>query len=254
MFAMPRLKSFIKKLYKILIYSGGVIMCEQRTLEWWAARLGNITGSQISDIMPDPKKGILSQTALSYMNMIIAERLTSIPKLIYSKSIEHGILNEPIARRFYEQKTGKAVIGCGSIRNAEFIDVSGSPDGLIGDDGIIEIKCPNSHTHINTLLTNEIDNDYIYQIQFSLWNLNRKYCDFISFDPRVDDDNLKIKIIRIERDEITIQKIVKKIKIFREVLNQKMIQLTGSEEWEIDEGKLETFLIENGQIHVNLII
>jgi len=229
-------------------------MCQQRTLEWFANRLGKVTASKVSAILTNSRKsGELSQTAKTYMLEIISERLTGIPKLIGKNiAIEHGVLYEPEAIKTYEYVTKTKVNLVGSIDNPTFKYTSGSPDGLVDYDGIIEVKCPNTANHINTVLTDNIKKEYIAQCQFNLWNTGRSWCDFISYDPRIANSEIKIHIIRIERNDAYIKNMIAKLTEFHTIMNKMMIDITGKESFEIDKEKLEMFLLENNEIEVDL--
>jgi len=101
-----------------------------------------------------------------------------------------------------------------------------SPDGLVGDDGMVEIKCPNTATHIETLLTNKIDEKYIYQMQWQMACTGRQWCDFVSFDPRMDEA-LQLKIISVARDNALIAEIEAEVQKFLVKLDEKVSQLNA---------------------------
>ena len=148
------------------------------------------------------------------MELIIA-RLTGMMLLdnFTSPAMQWGIETEPEARKQYESETLNIVEECGFIPLTD--DVGCSPDGLIGEDGLLEIKCPNSATHIETLITGKVDRKYFLQIQFQLWVTGRKWCDFVSYDPRWPVE-LRLYIQRIGRDEEMIAEIKKEVDLFLE--------------------------------------
>lgn len=182
----------------------------QRTDDWFNQRLGFATASKISDVMAKGH-GI---TRKKYMTELLLERLTGVKTERYkSSSMEHGTELEAEARLAYEVHTFNIVTECGFFKHPEIENTGASPDGLIFDDGLIEIKCPDTSTHLDTLLTGVIDRKYILQMQWQMECTGRKYCDFISYDNRMPV-NLRLFIKRIERDEKMIDEIRKEVEIF----------------------------------------
>ncbi len=172
-------------------------MSEQGTSEWLSERAGKVTASMFTNIMMKPSTAGYQ----SYQGQLIAEQLTGIPHEGYTNSyMAWGTETEPQARAMYELETGNTVDEVGFI-NHPFIKNSGaSPDGLIGDDGLVEIKCPATHTHIKTLTGAPIDKKYIMQMQWQMTCTGAKWCDFVSFDPRISE-SMRIHITRVERDD-----------------------------------------------------
>ena len=167
--------------------------------EWKAERIGKITASRVKDIKAKPKKG---QALNATMLKLLTERLTGEIEDVYvNQAMQWGVDHEPDAIASYENVTGRFVVGCGLIPHPAIPMSGASPDGLIGDDGLIEVKCPNTTTHINTLLTNQVPDEYLPQITWQLACTGRKWCDFVSFDPRLDE-NLQTVIIRINADDV----------------------------------------------------
>lgn len=153
---------------------------EQRTEEWFSARLGKVTASRISDVMMKP-------TAAGYQNyraQLVCERLTGEPTIGFtSAAMQHGTDTEPRARAFYELEMGVTVEEVGFINHPELTMAGASPDGLVGADALVEIKCPQPATHIKTLTDATIDRKYILQMQWQLACTGRQWCDFVSFCP-----------------------------------------------------------------------
>lgn len=195
----------------------------QNTPEWYNARLFHFTSSELYKLMTEPRSaadkaaGKLSATAEGYVFDKVAEYLTNGVCLDYkerfSKDIDWGNTYEEVARNVYEQRTGMTVELCGFVPYND--DFGGSPDGLVGDDGIIEIKCPyNSSVHAAYLLMMTAEDlqrvrpEYYAQIQGNLLVTDRKWADFVSFDPRVQNDAFALKVLRVERDEDFIAKAV----------------------------------------------
>lgn len=176
-----------------------VVYCEQGTPEWHALRCGRITASRFADVL---SKGAGRRT---YMLKTAAERLTGIVEEGYSNAaMEWGVEHEPQARAMYELVTDCEVEEVGFIIHSGYIGVS--PDGLVGDVGLIEIKCPNTSTHLDTIDRGKVPAKYIKQIQGQLWVSGRAWCDFISFDPRIKGDG-SLFIKRVHRDEKLIAEI-----------------------------------------------
>jgi putative phage-type endonuclease len=169
---------------------------EQRTDDWFTARLGKVTASRISDVVAKTKSGV-SASRGNYMAQLIVERMTNKPTESYSNSaMQWGTDTEPLARAAYEMVTDTMVEEVGFVPHPDLEMCGASPDGLVGDDGLIEIKCPNTATHIEFLISGDIDNKYCLQMQWQMACTGRKWCDFVSFDPRMPEA-LQIKITRV---------------------------------------------------------
>lgn len=189
--------------------------------KWRKARLGMITGSEFGKLVvrsKDKKGYVLSkgETATKLIYRIAWERLLSTGNIsnglgrlnFSSQSVEHGHEYEAEAIQKYIEKTGNDV-----DYHQEFIThgkyIGGTPDGYIGKDGLIEIKCPwDGGNHIRGILTGEIYNqEYIYQVQGYLWLTKRKWCDFVTYDPDLSEP-YQLNIIRVYRDEDIISGII----------------------------------------------
>ena len=197
---------------------------EQRTDEWFQARLGKVTGSRVSDVMSKTKSGY-SATRANYMAQLICERLTGVKAESFtSAAMEWGVENEPFAVAAYEAKFGVFVEPVGFIEHPTIALAGASPDGFCSPDGLIEIKCPNSATHIDTLLNQDVDGKYIKQMQWQMACTGRQWCDFVSFDPRLPD-NLQLFVKRIPRDEAAIEAMEMEVTKFLSELATKVQQL-----------------------------
>jgi putative phage-type endonuclease len=185
---------------------------EQQSPEWRQARVGMVTGSRFADVLDKLKNGTPGAKRKNYMYEVVAERLTGKPAEHYvNAAMEHGTLTEPLARAAYEAHTGAIVEETGLLHHKTLAWVGGSVDGLVGDDGIIECKCPTTQTHIKTLLAQECE--HVPQIQGYLWITGRQFCDFVSFDNRLPAP-LDIYVQRIERDEGYIVMLEAEIRVF----------------------------------------
>lgn len=159
-------------------------MIQQGTEEWLRARCGNITCSRFADVMSNGRGNAPSKTAQTYQDELLAEILTGKPaREVKTFAMEWGTTHEPIARELYEQRTGNKVTDGGIIKHAGH-RITGSPDGLVGDDGSIEIKCPYTITpHMRVVESLQIPDEHWEQVQGYLWITGREWCDFISYHP-----------------------------------------------------------------------
>lgn len=197
---------------------------EQGTPEWFAQRCGKATASRISDIVAKTKTGYSASRA-NYMAQLVVERMTQTVGESYSNTaMEWGTENEPFARAAYEAKTGNLVDQVGSIDHPTIPMSSASPDGLIGEDGCLEIKCPNTSTHIDTLLGAEPVKKYYDQVQWQMRCTDRKWCDFVSYDPRMPA-HLQLFVKRIERNDIYIAELENEVVQFLSEVDDKVKKL-----------------------------
>lgn len=196
---------------------------EQRSPEWYAARLGKVTGSQVSSVLA--KKD--SATRANYLSELVVERLTGQQQEFYmNEAMQHGVDTEPEARMAYESAKNVLVDELGFCDHSIIANFGVSPDGLVGEDGLIEIKCPNSKTHIDTLLSKKAPNKYIPQMMAQMACTGRKWCDFVSFDPRLPED-LQLFVVRIDRDDQYIANLEKEVSAFLAEVDETVIKLKG---------------------------
>ena len=180
-----------------------IIECEQGSIQWLELRLGKITASRVKDVMVKGRKkeDVFGKTAISYMHELVAETLTGESIFIDTIATKHGHEFEPDARAKYEIKTGFKVTEVGFGIHEKFPSVGMSPDGLVGDDGLIEIKCPfTSKNHVEYYLEKTVPDLYKHQVQFQLWVSGRAWCDFVSYDPRMPEKT-QMSIKRIVPDK-----------------------------------------------------
>lgn len=171
-------------------------MMEQRTEEWFAARLGKVTASRMADVMARTKTGWGASRA-NYMAELLCERLTGqMQDRFTNAAMQWGTDTEPQARAAYEFMTGNAVEEVGFADHPTIPMSGASPDGLVGSDGLVEIKCPNTATHIDTLLTETVPGKYRIQMLWQIACTGREWCDFVSFDPRLPAD-MQLWIARV---------------------------------------------------------
>lgn len=176
---------------------------QQGTEEWKVARRGFASASRMADIMAKTKSGPAA-TRANYMAQLVAERLTGKCEESYtSADMQRGTELEPEARAAYCLLTDNDVAEVGFILHPAIEWSGASPDGLIGDDGLIEIKCPKTATHIDTLRGGSIDRRYMLQMQWQMACTGRQWCDFASYDPRLPG-SMSLHIRRVQRDNILI--------------------------------------------------
>lgn len=187
-------------------------MIVQGSEEWRQLRCGKVTASRIADIMAQGQ----GKMRASYMRQLVAERLTGIPTPggFKSASMERGNEVEAAAREAYEYHTGRFVDQVAFVDHPR-IDMAGaSPDGLVSLDGGVEIKCPDSVTHIDTLQGAAIDGGYLKQMHWNMACTGRQWWDYVSFDSRMKDPAMRLFIKRVPRDEAVIEAMEKAVKDF----------------------------------------
>ena len=197
----------------------------QGSLEWLEARRGFVGASAINDLMATTKSGGESASRRNLRARVIAERLTGICEDSYkSPAMQWGIDNEPIARANYEIQSGVDVDQVGFILHPEIKMTGASPDGLIGGDGLIEIKCPNTATHIDYLLGGVPPTEYRNQMLWQMECTGRKWCEFVSFDPRMPED-MQMFVVRYNRDDERLKELRIGVIKFLEEVNEVLFKL-----------------------------
>lgn len=185
----------------------------QGSPEWHAIRCGKVTASRVADVVAKTKSG-WGASRTNYLAEIIAERLTGEPTASFTNAaMQWGTDTEPMARAAYEFRVDREVAQIGFVHHPEINMAGASPDGLIGDDGMIEIKCPNTSTHIDTLLGQKVPEKYVTQMQFQMACTDRAWCDFVSFDPRLPEE-MRLFVHRVTRDQEAIDYLEKEVKAF----------------------------------------
>lgn len=177
----------------------------QGSEEWLASRSGIATASCFADVMAVIKSGEAASRR-NYRAKLVVERLTGKPvKGFVTKAMEQGTEREPLARVAYEAETGNSVSEVGLCRH-DTLECGASPDGLIGDKGGLEIKCPELATHLEYLRLKTVPADYFWQVQGGLWITGREWWDFVSFNPDFPE-NLQLAVRRVQRDEDAIKRL-----------------------------------------------
>ena len=196
-------------------------MIEQRSPEWYAARLGCVTASRVADLMAKTKTGPSASRA-NYMADLIVERLTGEQAEHYQNAaMIWGTETEPLAREAYSFLTAQEVAEEGFVLHPSIPSFGASPDGLVGPDGLVEIKCPATATHIETLLTEAVPAKYITQMQAQMACTGRAWCDFVSFDPRMPGD-MQMWVKRVPCDPAFVSQMEGEVEAFLAELAQKL--------------------------------
>lgn len=198
---------------------------DQRSAEWFEARLGKATASRISDIVATTKSG-WGAGRKNYAAQLVCERLTGVPQDSYSNAaMQWGVEYECHAREAYCQHMLCAVDEVGFVDHPTIAMAGCSPDGLVGAEGMVELKCPNSATHIETLLGGGFSDKYVKQ---ALWQLacypKRQWNDLVSFDPRLPA-SMRLFIQRIPRDDKAIAELEGQVAVFLKEVDETVEQL-----------------------------
>jgi putative phage-type endonuclease len=178
----------------------------------------------VADVIAKTKTGS-SATRDNYMAQLVCERLTGQKGESFTNAaMQHGTDTEPLARAAYEALQDVLVDEVGFVPHPAIIMAGASPDGLVGDDGLLEIKCPNTATHIETLLSQSVPGKYNTQMQFQMACTGRQWCDFVSFDNRLPDE-LQLFVKRVPRDNEFIKQMEDEVVKFLNELDIKIAQL-----------------------------
>lgn len=197
----------------------------QRSDEWYRDRCGSLGASQIGDALARTKTGWGASRA-NVLALLVCERLTGITQDTYtSAAMQRGIDTETEARAAYALDQNVKVQQVGLIKHPTIAGTHASPDGLIGDDGLVELKVPNSSTHIESLLGNgEIDRRYYLQVMWQMSCTGRSWCDLVSYDPRLPLE-MQLWIKRVPRDDKVIATLEDDVRTFLKELEAKLHQL-----------------------------
>ncbi|EAP2982557.1 lambda exonuclease family protein [Salmonella enterica subsp. diarizonae] len=204
-------------------------MMEQRSPEWFAARCGKVTASRLYDVMARTKSGYAASRQ-NYMAELICQRLTGKPEEGFTNAaMMRGTELEPVAREMYALNEFDAVISeVGLIDHPTIAGFAASPDGIVNDDGLIEIKCPNTWTHLQTLKTGVPKYQYLLQMHAQMMCTGRKWCDFVSFDDRLPPELAYFKT-RINFDEVLAEEIKQEVVKFLTELETEIQNITHQE-------------------------
>jgi putative phage-type endonuclease len=188
--------------------------------EWLKQRLGLVTGSAISNVLMDSSKA----GHRNYMAQLVCERLTGEPTETYiSPAMQHGIDTEDEARAAYMARNAVIVEEVGFIRHPK-LEAGCSPDGLVGQDGLIEIKCVQPATALDLLESKKVPADHYNQIQWQLAVTGRDWCDYVVYQPKLPE-RLRLNVMRVVRNQSDILNMTVKVEQFLEELNRKVKKL-----------------------------
>jgi putative phage-type endonuclease len=198
---------------------------EQGSPEWFAIRRGKVTASKIIDVMAKGKGSAESAGIRNYRAQLVVERITDTVEESYcNAAMQRGTELEPMARECYEFLKSVSVEQVAFVDHPSIALSGASPDGCISDDGLLEIKCPTTATHIEYLLGGKPPAQYIPQMQWQLACTGRKYCDFASYDPRLSED-LQLFVVRLHRDDALIASMEAAVIAFQESVEQMISDL-----------------------------
>lgn len=199
---------------------------QQNTEEWFEDRMGKVTASRVSDVIAKTKSGY-SSCRKNYMAQLICERLTrQRSDSFFNSAMQRGTELEPVAREIYILNQFDVTVNeVGFIHHPTIKNFGASPDGLVNDDGLIEIKCPNTWTHLEFRKTEKPKREYLLQMQTQMMCTDRKWCDFVSFDDRLPD-NLSYKCVRIHYDETLAKEIETEVIKFLDELDKEIELIT----------------------------
>lgn len=196
----------------------------QGSQEWLAARAGSLGASRVADAIAKTKTGWGASRA-NLMAELIAERLTGQPAETFKNgAMQWGNDKEPDARAAYSFFADVDVTEIGIVRHPLIEGTHASPDGLVGDAGLVEIKCPNTATHIDMLLGQKVPAKYVTQMQWQMACTGRHWCDFVSFDPRMPEA-MRLFVARVTRDETVIADLEREVSVFLAELAGKVAEL-----------------------------
>ena len=203
----------------------------QGTSEWLSYRAGKVTSSGICDLMATTKSGDFSTSRARYMAQLIRDRfaLRVDPSYVPSRgyvnaAMQWGTNTEPLARSAYSLLFDCDVVQVGFVDHPNVPESGCSPDGLVGDNGLVEFKCPETHNHIQILLTEDLDREYIVQVQWQMACTGRLWCDLVSYDPRLEP-RFQLFRKRIVRDDLVIKQYEDAVRIFLNALAVTMARL-----------------------------
>lgn len=197
----------------------------QGSAEWFGARLGRVTASRVADVIAETKSGWGASRA-NYMAQLVAERLTGeVAESFSNAAMKWGTEMEPDARAAYQFYRDALVVEVGFVPHPRITMSGASPDGLVGEDGLVEFKCPNTATHIETLIGQTVPSKYITQMQWQMACTGRQWCDFGSFDPRLPED-MRLFVRRVDRDDALIADLEAKVSDFLAETDAKVEALT----------------------------
>ena len=208
---------------RVAVYGG----IEQGSEEWLKIRLGKVTASGVADVLAKTKSGV-SASRGNYLIKLAIQRVTGVVEESFTNdAMQWGIDNEAQARVAYEVASGNFVDQIAFVDHPMISWFGASPDGLVNDDGLVEIKCPNSATHWSYIKDDGPPNKYYIQMQAQMACTGRSWCDFVSFDPRMPERS-RLYIKRVMREEQYISLMESEIKQFLDEVAVEVNLMKGS--------------------------
>lgn len=202
----------------------------QGTEDWHTARRGKVTASRVADVIAKTQKGQYTAARGKYMMELMVERLTGTTQPCYvNAAMQWGTDHEDEARQLYSFNSEEIVTAVGFVDHPTIALTGASPDGLCGDQGLVEIKCPNTATHLETLMSGAMPVDHLPQVNWQMACTGRQWCDFVSYDPRLPA-HLQMFVCRETRDEATVEHLEKEVALFLAELDEKIACLTREKE------------------------
>lgn len=197
---------------------------EQGSEEWKRARAGSLGASQIHEALARTKTGWGASRA-NRLATLVTERLTGQPQDTYQNAaMLHGIETEPEARVAYEFWQDVTVVQVGMARHPTIAGTHASPDGLVGDDGLVEIKCPQAAQHLATLLGEPIADKYIMQMLWQMRCCEREWSDYVSYNPAFPE-RMRMVVKRVQRDDKRIAEMERDVTAFLNEVNESVDRL-----------------------------
>lgn len=201
---------------------------QQQTAEWLQMRIGAVTASRMNDVMAKLKNGNPSQARKDYAAELVRERLTNrASEHFVSRAMEWGIDNEPLAKAAYELEFDVQLQSGGLAMHDRIKWLMASPDGLVGKDGLVECKCPTTATHIEYFTAGVVPEECRWQMYCQMACADRKWCDFVSYDPRLPA-SLELFVRRLERNDEIIVKMEAEVERFIGEVEDSIIALSKS--------------------------
>ena len=204
-------------------------VAEEQIPEWKRKRIGKITASEFHNIKKLKNTNHWGETALSYLYDIIGEHLTGLPSESFegNAATKWGNFYEPEAVEAYKKRTGRKVKPGLFLQHPVLDWCGGTPDGMVGEGGILEIKCPmNFKNHLRTVINRVVPDEYLPQVYGHLWLSGRDWADFVSYDPRISNSH-RLAIVRVNRieHETSIENLAYRVTEFHELLLEKLAKL-----------------------------
>jgi hypothetical protein len=187
----------------------------QRSDFWFEQRRGKVTASEVFKVLTNGRKGESSKTRRTYAVKLASERLSGKPSdSVCTAAMIHGREQEESALKEFELLYNVKVEPVTFVANPDGSESGVSPDGFVGQDATVEVKCKHSENHLEIILSGKMPDEHIPQVQMQLMVTKRKFCYFISYDPRFEDEHLRLFVVKVERDEEYIAKLETEIKKF----------------------------------------